>query len=571
MAAPSTRVRPPSWPGWEPKSFLRWTEGAAVCFPNRDEAAVLTGEPDPVSMAARLSSHYGVVVVKLGGAGCVLATPGEAPVLIAAHPARATDTTGAGDAFCGAFMSKWLAGGPAADIVDPERFWALARLAERAGPVRAGRGGGQPAVRGPGCHPGRRRPDLAGRAPAARGAGGGAGRTRQAILAALGSPVRLEIVRRLLLGGQTSGELQEIPGLGTSGQLYHHLRDLQSAGLVVQRRRGRYAVAADKVVPALVIIAAAADMTRSRPAAAIRVTSERRRPARRGQAVARIEEHLGSLVSSRAVAGLVYALVTPDGQVTGQLPGSAGEPLGPHVSMEIGSITKVFTALLLADMTERGQAGLDDPIGRHLPAEVADGCPAAAVITLRDLATHTSGLPRLPRNLIPMALRHPSDPYARYTTAHLFRAVRAARKPAVPAYLYSNFGFGLLGYLLSHTAGRSYGELISGRVHPHPGLAGTSIGVRTAGPPPPGTGPLPGTVRPAPPRRGIWARWPARGTPLDRRRPGPLPRGQPQPRHHAAAACPRGGPAPAAAGPGRPADRTGLACRQARWPAGVVA
>ena len=93
----------------EPKAFLSWTEGAAVCFPNRDEAAVLTGEPDPVSMAARLSRHYGVVVVKLGGAGCVLATPGEAPVLIAAHPAQATDTTGAGDAFCGAFLSK-LAG-----------------------------------------------------------------------------------------------------------------------------------------------------------------------------------------------------------------------------------------------------------------------------------------------------------------------------------------------------------------------------------------------------------------------------------------------------------------------------
>ena len=97
----------------EPAAFLRWTEGAAVCFPNRDEAAVLTGEPDPLSMAARLTRHYGVVVVKLGGAGCVLATPGEAPVVIAAHPARATDTTGAGDAFCGAFMSRWLARGPA--------------------------------------------------------------------------------------------------------------------------------------------------------------------------------------------------------------------------------------------------------------------------------------------------------------------------------------------------------------------------------------------------------------------------------------------------------------------------
>ena len=92
-----------------PAAFLRWTEGAAVCFPNRDEAAVLTGAADPLVMAARLTRHYGAVVVKLGAAGCVLATPGEAPVAIAAHPAEATDTTGAGDAFCGAFVSRWLA------------------------------------------------------------------------------------------------------------------------------------------------------------------------------------------------------------------------------------------------------------------------------------------------------------------------------------------------------------------------------------------------------------------------------------------------------------------------------
>jgi ribokinase len=52
----------------------------------------------------------------------VLATPGEAPVLIAAHPAQATDTTGAGDAFCGAFLSKWLATGPPADLVGAAEF-----------------------------------------------------------------------------------------------------------------------------------------------------------------------------------------------------------------------------------------------------------------------------------------------------------------------------------------------------------------------------------------------------------------------------------------------------------------
>jgi sugar/nucleoside kinase (ribokinase family) len=102
----------------EPGAFLRWTDGAAVCFPNRDEAAVLVGEADPATMATRLTRHYRIVALKLGGAGAMVAMPGQAPVRVAAHPARARDTTGAGDAFCGAFMSRWLAGGPDPQITD---------------------------------------------------------------------------------------------------------------------------------------------------------------------------------------------------------------------------------------------------------------------------------------------------------------------------------------------------------------------------------------------------------------------------------------------------------------------
>ena len=119
-----------------PAAFLRWTAGAAVCFPNRDEAAVLTGASDPLVMAARLTRHYGAVVVKLGGAGCVLATPGEAPVAIAAHPAEATDTTGAGDAFCGAFISRWLA--------DPGDLAGAARYAVRIAATVVTRFGARP-------------------------------------------------------------------------------------------------------------------------------------------------------------------------------------------------------------------------------------------------------------------------------------------------------------------------------------------------------------------------------------------------------------------------------------------
>ena len=103
----------------EPGAFLRWTDGAAVCFPNRDEAAVLVGEADPVTMATRLNRHYGVVALKLGAAGCLLAMVGHPPVRVAAMAVpEARDTTGAGDAFCGAFMSRWLASGPDAQTAD---------------------------------------------------------------------------------------------------------------------------------------------------------------------------------------------------------------------------------------------------------------------------------------------------------------------------------------------------------------------------------------------------------------------------------------------------------------------
>jgi sugar/nucleoside kinase (ribokinase family) len=92
----------------EPGEFLRWTDGAAVCFPNLDEAVVLTGLSDPAAMAMSLAEHYGAVALKLGGGGCLLATAGVEPLSVAASEVDVQDTTGAGDAFCGAFLARWL-------------------------------------------------------------------------------------------------------------------------------------------------------------------------------------------------------------------------------------------------------------------------------------------------------------------------------------------------------------------------------------------------------------------------------------------------------------------------------
>ncbi|MGB3372881.1 MAG: metalloregulator ArsR/SmtB family transcription factor [Rhodococcus sp. (in: high G+C Gram-positive bacteria)] len=81
------------------------------------------------------------------------------------------------------------------------------------------------------------------------------------VLAALGHPVRLQIVRRLLRGPANAADLQEVVGLGSTGQVYHHLKALGSANVVEQHGRGDYRINAKKVVPLLVSMLAAADIS----------------------------------------------------------------------------------------------------------------------------------------------------------------------------------------------------------------------------------------------------------------------------------------------------------------------
>jgi len=100
----------------EPGAFLGWTKGAAVCFPNWDEAVVLAGPGDDPSLTATaLARNYGAIVLKLGAEGAVLAVADAPPVRIPAWPAEVRDTTGAGDAFCAGFLAAWLAGASLAE------------------------------------------------------------------------------------------------------------------------------------------------------------------------------------------------------------------------------------------------------------------------------------------------------------------------------------------------------------------------------------------------------------------------------------------------------------------------
>ncbi|MGW2284583.1 carbohydrate kinase family protein [Streptomyces phaeochromogenes] len=90
--------------------FLALTEGVDVLLPSRDEACLLTGLPDPADAAAKLSRHVPLVVVKQGDAGALVARSGEIRARVPAVPATPVDTTGAGDAFTGAFLAALLTG-----------------------------------------------------------------------------------------------------------------------------------------------------------------------------------------------------------------------------------------------------------------------------------------------------------------------------------------------------------------------------------------------------------------------------------------------------------------------------
>ncbi len=96
--------------GAEP--FRTWTAGAALCFANADEAAVLAGSDDPATQMARLASWYGLAVVKRGAAGAELSRQDGRCLARPARAAAMRDSTGAGDAFLAGFLAAWLAGAP---------------------------------------------------------------------------------------------------------------------------------------------------------------------------------------------------------------------------------------------------------------------------------------------------------------------------------------------------------------------------------------------------------------------------------------------------------------------------
>ena len=196
---------------------------------------------------------------------------------------------------------------------------------------------------------------------------------------------------------------------------------------------------------------------------------------------AAIEQQVKPYLEGEVVSGLVVGIY--DGgklEIYGFGKGPDGKPPTGKTLYELGSITKVYTSLLLADSVQRREVTLDTAVSELLPPGITVPTKDKVAITLKHLALHASGLPRLPPSLV----QHPKpDPYGGYGEEQLYQDLLATELDAAPGtrIVYSNYGAGLLGHALGKKIGGGYATALRERILAPLGLTDTFLGF------PPGT------------------------------------------------------------------------------------
>ncbi|HUI08573.1 MAG TPA: serine hydrolase domain-containing protein [Verrucomicrobiae bacterium] len=181
------------------------------------------------------------------------------------------------------------------------------------------------------------------------------------------------------------------------------------------------------------------------------------------------------LLASGEAYGMVVGVVLPDGTTQTFCYGRTGRPGDPNPPdadslFQIGSVSKVFMAALLVRLVEEGQIRYDDTVRSILPTNVVVS-PDVAGVTVYELATHTSGLPREPmwpsqlNSLVTYYLLG-HNVYEHMTTSFLYHYLRVCplRKQEPRQFYYSNIGFGLLANLIAVKTGRPTTDLILGKI-----------------------------------------------------------------------------------------------------------
>lgn len=214
----------------------------------------------------------------------------------------------------------------------------------------------------------------------------------------------------------------------------------------------------------------------SAPPRAVAQTTAAPQSASYFQSDAELTQLLRGLVERGESKGLVLGLLEPDGRrrvITFGSAGAGATTLSSKTVFETGSIAKTFTSAILADMVRRGEVSLNDPVSKYLPAGVKVPSRNGRQISLLDLATHTSGLPR---SLNIERIRDFSNPYAALPIGEVydFLASHELRREIGSEWEYSNLSYGLLGHALARAGGAgSIEELIRQRITVPLNLANT--------------------------------------------------------------------------------------------------
>ena len=175
--------------------------------------------------------------------------------------------------------------------------------------------------------------------------------------------------------------------------------------------------------------------------------------------------------------GIVVGVIDAKGRRIvsyGSLAKDDKRPLNGDTVFEIGSMTKVFTSLVLMDMVQKGEVAVTDPMSKYVPASVKVPERNGKKITLQDLATQSSGLPRMPTNFKP---KDPNNPYVDYTAENLYEFLSGyeLKRDIGAQFEYSNLGVGLLGHVLSLRAGMDYEAMVKARVLDPLGMKDTRV------------------------------------------------------------------------------------------------
>lgn len=189
-----------------------------------------------------------------------------------------------------------------------------------------------------------------------------------------------------------------------------------------------------------------------------------------------LAERVDNIAGPEDGIGLVVGIISPQGRRVisyGHLNQADPRPLDGNTGFEIASVTKVFTALLLAEMVQKGEVALTNPVEKYLPAGVELPERNGHAITLLDLATHTSGLPFMPDQMPAFGDSTAIKP----SNADIYRFLAHYRLPRDPGadWDYSNVGYWLLGQALAARAGMDFEHLLRERVLDPLDLKNTAI------------------------------------------------------------------------------------------------